>query len=267
MKFTFDHDLHIHSWISDCSRDPEQTPERILAYAKENGLKTVCLTDHYWDSAVPGASGWYDFQNYEWINRAQPLPQADGVEFLFGCETELSANMTLGISKEAFDLFGFVIIPTTHLHMRGFTISEEDASTLEGRVKVWLSRLDGLLDMDLPFCKIGIAHLTCSLLVPGDRNGYLKMLNMLPEEQLRRLFTKAAAVGVGIELNSYDMNFADDEADTVLRMYRIAKQCGCKFYCGSDAHQPEALDKAKAIFERAIDLLGLEESDKFHIGR
>lgn len=193
------------------------------------------------------------------------MPQAEGVRFLFGCETELTENMTLGISKEAFDLFDVVLIPTTHLHMRSFTISEEDASSLEGRMKVWLSRLDGLLDMDLPFHKIGIVHLTCGLLVPGDRKGYLQLLDMLPEAELHRLFVKAAAVGVGIELNSYDMNFADGEADTVLRMYRIAKQCGCKFYCGSDAHQPEALDKAKSIFERAIDLLGLQEEDKFVI--
>lgn len=49
MKFKVDHDLHIHSHLSSCSRDPEQTPERILQYAKENGFKTVCLTDHYWD--------------------------------------------------------------------------------------------------------------------------------------------------------------------------------------------------------------------------
>lgn len=267
MKFTFDHDLHIHSWISKCSKDPEQTPERILRYAREMRLKTVCLTDHYWDSAVPGASGWYALQNLEWISRAKPLPQAEGVEFLFGCETDMDKFTTLGISREAFDLFDFVVIPTTHLHMRGFTISEEDAATLEGRGKQWLSRLDGLLSMDLPFHKIGIAHLTCRLIVPEDRVGYLRVLEMLPEGELVELFEKAAAVGVGIELNSYDMKFADSEADTVLRIYRIAKQCGCKFYCGSDAHHPVGLDEAKAAFERAIDLLGLQESDKFHIGR
>ena len=266
MRFTFDHDLHIHSWISDCSRDPEQMPERILAYAQESGIKTLCLTDHYWDSAVPGASGWYAFQNYEWINRAQPLPQAEGIRFLFGCETDLNKDMTLGIGREAFDLFAFVVIPTTHLHMRGFTISEEDASSLECRAKLWISRLDGLLDMDLPFHKIGIAHLACGLLVTGDREGYLKMLDMLPDEELRRLFTKAAEVGVGIELNASDMSFKDSEADTVLRMFRIAKQCGCKFYCATDAHHPEDFGRAKDIFDRAIDLLDLREEDKFIIG-
>ena len=38
MKYIYDHDLHIHSKISACSNDPEQTCERILQYAKENNL-------------------------------------------------------------------------------------------------------------------------------------------------------------------------------------------------------------------------------------
>ena len=62
------------------------------------------------------------------------------------------------------------------------------------------------------------------------------------------------------------MGFADEEADVVLRPYRIAKDCGCKFYCGSDAHHPKNLDCAKARFERAIDMLELTEKDKFIIG-
>ena len=56
MKYIVDHDYHIHSQLSSCSRDPEQTPERILRYAKDNGLTKLVLTDHYWDSAVEGAS-------------------------------------------------------------------------------------------------------------------------------------------------------------------------------------------------------------------
>ena len=59
------------------------------------------------------------------------------------------------------------------------------------------------------------------------------------------------------------MDFADDEADTVLRMFRIAKDCGCKFYLGSDAHHPRDFQNVRTIFARAIDLLGLQESDKF----
>ena len=56
-----------------------------------------------------------------------------------------------------------------------------------------------------------------------------------------------------------------EDADIILRPYRIAKECGCKFYLGSDAHSPGGLDAAKPIFEKVIDLLELTEEDKFVI--
>ena len=264
MKYIVDNDLHIHSSISACSNDPEQTNERILRYAEENGLQTICLTDHFWDDTVEGASNWYRPQNYEHIVAAKPLPQSENIRFLFGCETELDRFLTLGISKETFDKFDFVIIPTTHFHMKSFTLSDEESADAQSRASAWVKRLDAVLDMDLPFHKIGIAHLTCGLIAP-TREEYKEVLKLIPKEEMERLFKKAAQLGVGIELNSDDMEFTDEEADAVLRPYRIAKQCGCKFYCGSDAHHPNALDRAKVIFERAIDLLDLTEEDKFKL--
>ena len=59
------------------------------------------------------------------------------------------------------------------------------------------------------------------------------------------------------------MNFADEEADTVLRIFRIAKAQGCKFYMGSDAHTSVGLGMAKDLLEKGINLLGLTEEDKF----
>lgn len=264
MRYVFDNDLHIHSQLSLCSKDPEQTPEAILQYAKDNGLKTIVLTDHYWDGSIPDVTKFYTVQNYDWICAAKPLPQCEGIRFLIGAETDLDKNMRLGIPKERFDDFDFVVIPTTHLHMKNFTITEEDAATVQGRAKVWIEKLEGLLSMDIPFHKVGIAHLACGLIAP-TREEYLQVLDLLPDEKLTELFTKCAKLGVGIELNSSDMNFADNEADTVLRMFRIAKSCGCRFYMGSDAHHPKTLKNAKAIFERAIDALELTEDDKFYI--
>ena len=263
MRYICDNDLHIHSGLSLCSNDPEQTPERILAYARENNLKTVCLTDHFWDETVPGASEWYSKQDYAWITKAKPLPRYDGIRFLYGCETDMDRFCTVGVAKEHFDRFDFVVIPTTHLHMGGFTITGEDGSTAEGRADAWVKRLDALLGMDLPFHKIGIAHLACPLIWKRSREDYLRVLDCIPQEEMVRLFTKAAALGVGIELNSGDFGFSDGDADTVLRIFRTAKACGCKFYLASDAHDPDGLDNAKERFERAITLLELEETDKF----
>ena len=147
--------------------------------------------------------------------------------------------------------------------MKGYTLAEEDLNC-HGRVDGWIKRFKAVLDMDLPFNKVGMAHLTCDKIAP-TREEYIKVLELLPEDEMVGLFKKAAKLGVGIELNSFDMNFAEDETDVVLRPYRIAKECGCKFYLGSDAHHPDRLDCAKAIFERAVDLLNLTEDNKFII--
>lgn len=264
MRFQYDHDLHIHSQLSLCSNDPAQNNERILKYAEDNNLHTICLTDHFWDASVEGASNWYGRQDYAHISQAKPLPKSDKVRFLFGCETELNRFLTLGLAEENMELFDFVIIPTTHFHMKGYTLFEEEIATPAARAKAWIKRLDYILDKDLPFKKIGLAHLTCELLAPTAEE-YHELLRLIPDDEMRRVFKKAAEKGVGIELNADDFSFKHGGMESVLRPYFIAKECGCKFYCGSDAHHPHELEAAKAIFERTIDLLGLEESDKFLI--
>ena len=269
MKYVVDHDYHIHSELSSCSSDPMQSPERILQYAKDNGLKRLVLTDHYWDSAVEGASNWYKPQNFDHISKSKPLPTADGIEFLFGSETDMKQDTVIGLPIERFDDFIFVIIPTTHLHMHGFTISHEDASDMNAHARLWVERLDALLGMDLPFRKIGVAHLACSLLAKGVDGGFENankardaVLDLIPDSEFERVFKKAAEVGVGIELNYYDIRSA---TESTWRPFRIAKAQGCKFYMGSDAHHPQDLDPAIAGFKKAVDVLGLTEDDKFYI--
>lgn len=261
MQFVPDHDLHIHSFLSTCSKCPEQTVQRIAQCAVEQQFSTICITDHFWDETVPGASAWYQVQDYAHICQSKPLPQPEGVRFLFGCETDLDKDLTLGISRERMEEMDFIIIPTTHFHMK-LNLTDEERASVEGRVSAWLRRLDGVLSMDLPFHKIGLAHLTCHL-IGTSREEYLQVLEKLPEDRMTELFQKAARLGVGIELNAYDIKDSEDAEDLVLRPYRIAKECGCKFYCGSDSHGPGGFVNAKARFQKAISYLDLTEEQKF----
>lgn len=263
MKYIVDNDLHIHSWLSSCSSDAEQTATRMLEYAEENGLKTICVTDHFWDEAVGGANSWYATQNYEHISLIKPLPKKAGIEFLFGCEAELDGHLRLALSKERYNQFDFIVVPTTHFHM---SLIENEGESAKSRADAWVRRLDAVLNMGLPFHKVGIAHLTCPL-IARTREEYLEILELIPDSEMIRLFSKAAQLGVGIELNAGDMNFAEEEADVVLKPYRIAKRCGCKFYLGSDAHHPDKFEWTKSVLERAIELLELEEKDKFVVGK
>ena len=258
MKFQIDHDYHIHSFLSSCAKDPAQTPELILQHAKDSGLSRICLTDHYWDSAVPGASNWYVPQNFDHIAQYRDLPQADGIQFFFGCETDMDKNGVIGVPPSRFDDFDFIIVPTTHLHM-SMAIGDKQASC-ETRAKAWVSRFDALMDSDLPLHKVGIAHLTCDLIHNVSHEATLVTLSLIPDEEIERVFTRSAASGCGIELNYYDMKYIDDPR--ILRFYRTAKECKNKFYLGSDAHMPFEFPK-EPYYERAIEVLGLTEDDKF----
>ena len=263
MRFTFDHDLHIHSYISSCSKDPEQTNENILKYAKKQNLKTICLANHFWDENIEGASNWYSKQDFAHISAAKPLPEDDSVRFLFGCETEINKDLTLALSPERYDEFDFIIIPTTHFHMQ-IALYDEQRKSAEALAQAWIDKLDAVLNMDLPFYKVGIAHLACHL-IANDKISRKKILNTIPETELIRLFTKAASLNVGIELNGTDMTLSEEDADSVLRIFRIAKDCGCKFYIGSDAHSQENFKNCFDVYNKAIDVLDLKECDKFDL--
>ena len=149
------------------------------------------------------------------------------------------------------------------MHMK-FAVAEADRESNKRRAELWVERLDAVLSReDLPFHKVGIAHLACGLINKRSREDLFEILNMIPDSEMERLFSKAAKVGCGIELNKSDMSYADGDEDIILRPFRIAKSCGCKFYLGSDAHHPHHFDRAKVVFERAIDRLNLTENDKF----
>ena len=265
MRYKVDHDLHIHSGLSLCSGRADQNKERIMQYAKNSGLNTICITDHYWDSDLYTWNKFYIDQPFDHIARILPLPQDENVKFLFGCETDMDVAGTVGAPPKRYDDFAFIIVPTTHMHMGTFVLTEEennDPGSL-GRAKAWVRRFDDLLATDMPFHKVGLAHPACTLIDNRSRKQWLEVLDAIPEAEMERLFAKAAEVGMGIELNRDDMMFTDEEEDTVLRMFKIAKYQGCKFYLGSDAHTPKWLEGSVPVFERAIDRLGLEERDKF----
>ena len=59
----------------------------------------------------------------------------------------------------------------------------------------------------------------------------------------------------------------DETKNILMRPYYIAKDCGCKFYLGSDSHKQSALENIKAEFENIITLLDLTENDKFPLAK
>ncbi len=262
MDFCLNHDYHIHSQLSDCSSDPLQTAENILKYAEDNNFSEICITDHFWDETVEGASDWYIPQNFKHISKILPLPQSQNVKFYFGCETEMDKYNRIGIADKTMDKFDFIIIPTTHLHMDGFTIAANTYDVAK-RAEIFVDRLNALLNMDLPFHKVGIAHLTCPLMSMNSRTSHIELVDLIEDKTFKELFAKAAKVGIGIELNLPYASYSEEELARIMRPYKIAKETGCKFYFGSDAHHPKNFENKKLYFGKMAEYLGLKDSDRF----
>ncbi len=271
MRFRIDHDYHIHSRLSRCSGCPEQTPENMLKYAERNGISRMILTDHFWDETIPSGYEWYEGQDYPHVSQNLPLPQSDKVSFKFGCETDMDKNFRIGITKETMEKFDFVIIPTTHVHMKNFTYDVKDESLLCRRA-LYVHRLARLLEMDLPRRKIGLAHQTCELIAPPFPEGacafedHIRLLDGISDTTYLDLFRGVAEKEIGVELNidgNSLLKYSKEQLESVLRPFFFAKEAGCKFYLGSDAHDPKEMQFVPEKFIIPVEYLGLEESDMF----
>lgn len=264
MRYILDHDLHIHSRLSPCSNDPEQNPEAILARGVKSGLRHIVLTDHFWDEDVPCAA--HTWAGYEHIKQSLPLPQAEGITFHFGCEADMDRYSVFGLDRKNADRYGFIVAPLNHLHLP-FVVVQRDNFDNKEQANILAQRFLVLTKLDLPFHKVGLAHITWRGLagVGGDWENHIEILNYIPDARWRLLFSRAAELGMGIELNTSAVDQYEDPGDreAMLRPYRIAKECGCKFYFGSDAHHPADFENYAEKADIYIDALSLTEEDKF----
>lgn len=259
--FPINHDLHCHTFLSSCSPDEQLTAPYIHAFGRARGYDTIAITDHFWDAAVPGASGWYAAQDLNHIRQALPLPGGGAPRMLFGCETEYCGGQKLGIAPEHYDLFDMIVIPVNHFHMVDF-VRPASCDTPQKLAELLIGRLEALCALSLPFSRVGIAHLNECIFLRGE--GYFRTLELVPEARARAVFRFFAKQGVGVELNAsaFFPGWRADEAAT-LRLFRLALAEGCRFYCATDAHRREDLLRIPQRMREAVDVLGLTEADLF----
>lgn len=261
MKYIVDHDYHIHTTVSPCCSDSLQTPQNILNYAIENQLKEIAITDHFWDLDLDADPGWWKMLPYDKLASILPLKQDDRCKVYFACECDMNKDYQVGIAPDKYDKFQFIIVSTTHFHM--WYNEEISVDDIEKRAELYVERFFKALYSDLPNNKVGIAHLTTSLISTPEN--HLDLIDLISDEVFAELFKLTAKRGWGVELNLKLDRYSEDDYQRLLRPYKIAKECGCKFYFGSDSHAIKSFDGKVAEFEKIVDLLDLKESDKYFI--
>ena len=154
-----------------------------------------------------------------------------------------------------------IVIPPNHFHMVDFT-RPACYDTEEKIADLLAERLEEVQFIDLPWKKVGIAHLVSGLTFrEGDEN---LVYELVPEKRFRTAMRGFAKKGAGIEINlaSFPPNWKEHE-HAKLRLFRMAREEGCRFYLASDAHHPNDLERVPARAQSVIDALGLTADDLF----
>ena len=89
--------------------------------------------------------------------------------------------------------------------------------------------------------------------------------NLIDKKRMREAFLKAAKMGIAFDVNVNTYRFMDDlEREPLVKVMRLAKECGIKFAFGTDAHSVETLStisKGDAIAEA----VGMTDEDIFEL--
>jgi histidinol phosphatase-like PHP family hydrolase len=237
-----DRDLHVHTNLSRCGKS-EATVENCLAAAEKQGIKTIGFANHCWAAEMPNESPWYRGQNIEHVLsiRDQLPNDTRGFRILIGCETEYIGNGIAGLNKELARHFDFVWVPANHFHQKGFVVPEELGSGGPKEVSELLYRRF-METVDLGFAD-GIVHPFIPL---GFLEWEAEILDLITDTMYEDCFKAAVSAGIAVEINAYNGNCKTRTAPNgfsslYLKIHTIARECGCKFFFGSDAHHPDAI--------------------------
>lgn len=256
------HDLHIHTPLSACSNDPEQTVENIVSYAARNGIPVVGIANHVWDREVPGSSDWYAPQDFEHISLIRNQIPADlhGVRLLIGAETEFAGGK-IALTRAHRDELDYVLVPHSHIHMKGLVLPE--ACVTDQQVADYL--VESFLNLVQQDFATIIAHPFYG--VGRTPENVCSILDCIDDDAFARCFTAARDHRAAIEINGdcYVKEWGHPELLRAHeRMFSIARDCGVTFSLGSDAHSLKELDALK-IAARMADRLHLTEDRFLHL--
>lgn len=254
------HDFHVHTHLSICANETA-TVENYIAHAKRLGLKKIGFSDHFGAKDIPNARGFYRAHPYEHNAELKDtlasLNEPD-IQFYFGCETEYhTPKRDIALTEEEAEKFDFIVVPNSHTHM---IMPKDYIGNYEKHVAFMIQAYEDILNSPLSRYVTAMAHpfdICCHTYTSKD------LIPMISDDTFKRLFDQTAEKNIAFEINtSYTKNMtpADIANDCHIRMFSLAKECGCKFTFGSDAHDSSYHD----FYENAdilAEILGIGEDD------
>lgn len=123
---------------------------------------------------------------------------------------------------------------------------------------------------DIPDCPVSkyvtaMAHPFFAVACPYPNS---ILYDLMTDDEFKRVFYKTAEKNIAVEINTgvfRKISLDEIELNPRIRMYKLAKECGCKFLFGSDAHSDNVHQNYIAILDKITQIVGITEKDILEI--
>ena len=264
------HDIHNHTYLSRCGKD-DATIKNYISNVKKYGIKLLGFTDHMWDDSFDGWQElhegdnsdvlFYEGQNVEHVLQSRKELECldtDGIKVIIGAEVEYDLNRRdLAITAENAEKFDYLIFPNSHTHM---VMPREYYSDKRKMTEFMIQVFMDIMDSPLRSHIVTMAHPFCAVCCPF---GYEILLGMISDEEYRKCYGACAENSIAVEINLSKLRGYTVEQiinSNLIRPFRIAKECGCKFTFGSDSHTMWHSDNFKDFYV-VSQILELTDND------
>jgi histidinol phosphatase-like PHP family hydrolase len=254
-------DLHVHTNLSPCA-SREATVESFFDAMIGNGISTVGIADHLWDESMPnpcpGRTPAVGMGPVLELKEKLKSMDTKGLRILVGGETEYDyKNRGVAISEESAAKLDFLLVPNAHTHL---TMPKEWWNDKKKHARFTVDAWFDIINSNIAKYTTAIPH-------PFVTGAPEEVTTELSDATLRECMIAAKEADIAVEINSAALlsmtktrsikELLDLDA---MRILSIAKECGCKFTFGSDAHEASA---ARLFYANYIVAASLEicESD------
>lgn len=255
------HDFHIHTNLSLCAARTV-TAQHYIDKANELGLDKIGFSNHMWDEKIqPCLNDFYETQSIPYnLKLKEELKTLDnkGVRIYFGAEAEFHPVYGVALTEENAEKFDYIIVPNSHTHM---TMGKSLYEPYQKHVDFMVEAYKKILKSPVSRYILSMAHPFDAVCCPYDIQVLYKMI---PDDVFKELFDATAEKGIAVEINTScfkGITKENFEQFGAMRMFRIAREMGCKFTFGSDSHSETGHDTYMQDSKTIIDCLDIKVND------
>ena len=262
-----DIDTHLHTPLSKCCFDQQETIENVASLLAGRGYRLLAVTDHVWGHPTVAPNEWYARHPEQGTLEQADYIHTHASEFpltvLASCEADMKAPGIYGITDAMREKLDVIMLSTDHFQLRDF-VEQPSEVTPDNLAKLMMKFFRAAVK------ESGAQIFSHPLFTSSYGEYYDRTMDCIGDAELLDALGEAAAKGIALEINAmllYGCVSKDTfKWETLLRVFSLAKQAGCKFTFGSDAHKMEHFNY-DYLSAKMADEAGITEQDIFDFSK